>query len=128
MVILDEPTRGVDIGARRRIHEFIVELAGRGAGVLLISSEMEEVLGLAHRAYLVGGGRIVDEIDAGEVGPERGAVEAVPGRGGARSGGLDERQACRPSGPRNRGYARELRLLRKYAVALIIVVLMMTLT
>ena len=46
LVILDEPSRGVDIGARRRIHEFIVELAGRGAGVLLISSEMEEVLGL----------------------------------------------------------------------------------
>jgi ribose transport system ATP-binding protein len=71
LVILDEPTRGVDVGARRRIHEFIAELAGRGAGVLLISSEMEEVLGLAHRAYLVRNGRIVDQIVPGEVGPEQ---------------------------------------------------------
>ncbi|HLW91052.1 MAG TPA: sugar ABC transporter ATP-binding protein [Roseiarcus sp.] len=62
IVILDEPSRGVDVGARRRIHEFIVDLAGRAAGVLLISSEIEEVLGLAHRAYLVQAGRIIDEI------------------------------------------------------------------
>ena len=71
LVILDEPTRGVDLGARRRIHEFIVDLASRGAGVLLISSEMEEVLGLAHRAYLVRSGRIIDEVTADQVGPEQ---------------------------------------------------------
>lgn len=62
LVILDEPSRGVDLGARRRIHEFIVDLARRGAGVLLISSEMEEVLGLAHRAYLVRNGGVTEEI------------------------------------------------------------------
>jgi len=70
LVILDEPSRGVDLGARRRIHEFISELAQRGAGVLLISSEMEEVLGLAHRAYLVRSGRIIDEIVPDETGAE----------------------------------------------------------
>ncbi|MGO4832843.1 ATP-binding cassette domain-containing protein, partial [Rhizobiaceae sp. 2RAB30] len=70
IVILDEPSRGVDLGARRRIHEFISELAGRGVGVLLISSEMEEVLGLAHRAYLVRRGRIVREVVPGEVGED----------------------------------------------------------
>ena len=67
VVILDEPSRGVDLGARRRIHEFIVELARGGTAVLLISSEMEEVLGLAHRAYLVRRGRIAGEIVPGEV-------------------------------------------------------------
>jgi ABC-type sugar transport system ATPase subunit len=71
LVILDEPTRGVDLGARRRIHEFITELAKRGTGVLLISSEMEEVLGLAHRAYLVRGGRIIDEIVPDDSRPEQ---------------------------------------------------------
>ena len=44
-----------------------MELAGQGAGVLLISSELEEVLGLAHRGYLMRGGRIADEIDCGGV-------------------------------------------------------------
>ena len=63
IVILDEPSRGVDVGARERIHEAIAELAANGTAVLLISSEIEEVLGLAHRAYLVDHGRIVEEID-----------------------------------------------------------------
>jgi ABC-type sugar transport system ATPase subunit len=58
VVILDEPSRGVDVGARRRIHEFIGETARRGAAILLISSEIEEVMGLAHRAYTVSGGRV----------------------------------------------------------------------
>ncbi len=63
VVILDEPSRGVDVGARERIHQAIAELAAGGTGVLLISSEIEEVLGLAHRAYLADDGRIVAEVD-----------------------------------------------------------------
>jgi ABC-type sugar transport system ATPase subunit len=63
LVILDEPSRGVDIGARRRIHDFVVELARAGAGVLLISSELEEVIALSHRAYLVRSGTIIDEVE-----------------------------------------------------------------
>jgi ribose transport system ATP-binding protein len=63
VIILDEPSRGVDIGARRRIHDFIVEAAAGGAGVLLISSELEEVMGLSHRCYLMKEGRIVGEIE-----------------------------------------------------------------
>jgi len=65
VVILDEPSRGVDIGARRRIHDFIVELAAGGTAVLLISSELEEVMGMSHRGYLMSGGRIVGEVDPG---------------------------------------------------------------
>jgi ribose transport system ATP-binding protein len=63
IVILDEPSRGVDIGARRRIHDFIVELAARGVAVLLISSELEEVINLSHRGYLLSRGRVVGEVD-----------------------------------------------------------------
>jgi ribose transport system ATP-binding protein len=63
VVILDEPSRGVDVGARQRIHEAIADLAASGVAVLVISSEIEEVLGLTHRAYLVDRGRIVEEID-----------------------------------------------------------------
>ena len=64
VIILDEPSRGVDIGARRRIHEFIVEAAKEGAAILLISSEFEEAIGLSHRSYLMREGRILGEIDS----------------------------------------------------------------
>ena len=62
IILLDEPSRGVDIGARRRIHEFIVEMAAGGAGVLLISSELEEVMALSHRGYLMSQGRMIGEV------------------------------------------------------------------
>lgn len=63
IVILDEPSRGVDIGARQRIHKFIVELASEGVGVLLISSDLEEVISLSHRGYLLNDGEVIDSID-----------------------------------------------------------------
>lgn len=66
LVILDEPSRGVDVGARERIHEAICDLAASGTSILLISSEIDEVLGLAHRAYLVDRGRTVGEVDPAE--------------------------------------------------------------
>ena len=49
VLIADEPTRGVDVGAKRDIYELIVDLAASGVAILLISNEIEEVLGLAHR-------------------------------------------------------------------------------
>ncbi|WP_226626600.1 sugar ABC transporter ATP-binding protein [Alloyangia pacifica] len=63
LLILDEPSRGVDIGARQRIHEFIIEMAASGVGVLLISSELEEVINLSHRGYLMSEGQIFAEVD-----------------------------------------------------------------
>lgn len=61
--IADEPTRGVDVGAKRAIYELIHSLASEGIAVLLISSEHEEVLGLAHRVLVMRAGRIVAEFD-----------------------------------------------------------------
>ena len=63
ILIADEPTRGVDVGAKRQIHELILGLAEQGMAVLLISSELEEVLGLAHRVLVMQRGRIVAEYD-----------------------------------------------------------------
>jgi ribose transport system ATP-binding protein len=63
VIILDEPSRGVDIGARRRIHDFIVEAAASGSAIILISSELEEVMALSHRCYLMNEGSIVGEVD-----------------------------------------------------------------
>ncbi|WP_449276972.1 sugar ABC transporter ATP-binding protein [Leucobacter sp. GX24907] len=62
LIVLDEPTRGVDVGAKRTIYELIARLAEEGIGVLLISSEHEEIMELAHRAYLVSEGRTFGEI------------------------------------------------------------------
>ncbi|NBO09082.1 MAG: sugar ABC transporter ATP-binding protein [Actinobacteria bacterium] len=63
LIILDEPTRGVDIGAKVTIYEIIAELARRGAAILLISSEHTEVLELSHRVHLVRNGTIAGELD-----------------------------------------------------------------
>jgi ribose transport system ATP-binding protein len=61
--IADEPTRGVDVGAKRAIYDLIQSLAEEGKAVLLISSEHEEILGLAHRVLVMRGGRVVTELD-----------------------------------------------------------------
>jgi simple sugar transport system ATP-binding protein/ribose transport system ATP-binding protein len=62
VLIADEPTRGVDIGAKRAIYDLIVGLAEQGTAVLLISSEIEEVLGLAQRVLVMRRGRIAAEL------------------------------------------------------------------
>jgi simple sugar transport system ATP-binding protein/ribose transport system ATP-binding protein len=62
VLIVDEPTRGVDIGAKLAIYELIRSLAAEGMAILLISSEHEEVLGLAHRVLVMRAGRIVAEL------------------------------------------------------------------
>jgi simple sugar transport system ATP-binding protein/ribose transport system ATP-binding protein len=64
VMIADEPTRGVDVGAKRAIYDFLTGLAAEGLGVILISSELEEILGLAHRTLVMRGGRIVAEFAA----------------------------------------------------------------
>jgi simple sugar transport system ATP-binding protein/ribose transport system ATP-binding protein len=59
IMIADEPTRGVDVGSRRAIYDLIVEQANAGTGVLVISSDVEEVIGLCHRVLVVRAGSIV---------------------------------------------------------------------
>ncbi|HVV95426.1 MAG TPA: sugar ABC transporter ATP-binding protein [Hyphomicrobiales bacterium] len=82
VLLADEPTRGIDVGAKRGIYELIHRLAGQGLGVLLISSELEEILGLAHRVLVVRNGRIVAEIDGGAA-TEENVMRAAFGEAGA---------------------------------------------
>ena len=71
MLLLDEPTRGVDVGARAEIYEVIRSLADSGVGVLLVSNEVPEVLGLADRVLVIRDGRIVREAPADELDESR---------------------------------------------------------
>lgn len=71
LLIADEPTRGVDIGAKRAIYDLLAELATEGLGILLISSEIEEILGLAHRVLVMRRGEIVASFAGEEVTEEQ---------------------------------------------------------
>ncbi|MFI1995197.1 sugar ABC transporter ATP-binding protein [Actinoplanes sp. NPDC020271] len=67
LLLLDEPTRGVDVGARAELYQVIHDLAATGVGVLLVSSEVPEVLGLADRVLVMREGRLIHEAPAGEL-------------------------------------------------------------
>jgi rhamnose transport system ATP-binding protein len=63
LLILDEPTRGIDVGAKAEIHRLMSELAGAGVAILMISSELPEVLGMSDRVLVMREGRLVAEFD-----------------------------------------------------------------
>lgn len=65
VLLVDEPTRGVDVVAKQQIHQLIVKLAASGVAVIVVSSEVEEVLGLSHRVVVVRNGRVVAEFGRG---------------------------------------------------------------
>ncbi|WP_329085521.1 MULTISPECIES: sugar ABC transporter ATP-binding protein [unclassified Streptosporangium] len=67
LLLLDEPTRGVDVGARAELYAVVRRLADEGIGVLLVSSEVPEVLGLADRVLVLREGRVIREAGAGEL-------------------------------------------------------------
>ena len=64
-LILDEPTRGIDVGAKYEIYQLILDLANKGKTVLMVSSEMPELLGVCDRIVVMSGGRVAGEVDAG---------------------------------------------------------------
>jgi rhamnose transport system ATP-binding protein len=66
ILIMDEPTRGIDVGAKAEIHRLMGEFAKRGMAILMISSELPEVLGMSDRILVMRGGRIVAEVDRAE--------------------------------------------------------------
>ncbi len=69
--LLDEPTRGIDVGAKAEIYQLMLELAAKGAAIVMVSSELPEVLGMTHRVYAVQNGRLVAEFARADATPER---------------------------------------------------------
>jgi ABC-type sugar transport system ATPase subunit len=71
VLILDEPTRGIDIGAKAEVHALMAQLAEQGVGILMISSELPEILGMSHRVLVMRNGRIVAEFPRDRATEER---------------------------------------------------------
>ncbi|MBK6646045.1 MAG: ATP-binding cassette domain-containing protein [Anaerolineales bacterium] len=71
ILILDEPTRGIDVGAKYEIYTIINRLASEGKGIIMISSELPEILGVCDRIYVMSDGKIVDEMPTQEASQEK---------------------------------------------------------
>lgn len=71
VLLMDEPTRGVDVGAKSEIHHILRDLASQGVGVIVISSELPEIIGLCDRALVIRDGRLAGELAASEMTEER---------------------------------------------------------
>jgi ribose transport system ATP-binding protein len=78
ILLLDEPTRGIDVNAKREIYAFIDELAGLGLGLIVVSSELPEVLALADRVLVMCEGRKTAEFARVDATPERVLHAALP--------------------------------------------------
>ena len=71
IVIMDEPTRGIDVGTKQQIYHIIAALAAEGKSIILISSELQEVIGLSHRVMVMRLGRIVGELEGDQITEEQ---------------------------------------------------------
>jgi rhamnose transport system ATP-binding protein len=70
VIILDEPTKGIDIGSKAAVHAFMAELAAQGLSVIMVSSEIPEVIGMSDRVIVMREGRIVAELAGNDLTPE----------------------------------------------------------
>jgi len=70
ILLLDEPTRGIDVGAKYEIYQLIIDLANEGKGIIMVSSEMPELLGVCDRILVMSGGRLAGEVNAAQTSQE----------------------------------------------------------
>ncbi|MFV0527130.1 MAG: sugar ABC transporter ATP-binding protein [Lachnospiraceae bacterium] len=77
--IMDEPTRGIDVGAKYEIYKIMCDLAAQGAGVIMISSELPEIIGICDRALVMSGGKWTGEVEGSDLNQERIMQYAVGG-------------------------------------------------
>ncbi|HEX5689844.1 MAG TPA: ATP-binding cassette domain-containing protein, partial [Roseiflexaceae bacterium] len=70
ILILDEPTRGIDVGAKAEVHALMSELAGQGIAILMISSELPEIMGMSDRVFVMCQGRVTGEFERRELSQE----------------------------------------------------------
>ncbi|MEO6530578.1 MAG: sugar ABC transporter ATP-binding protein [Specibacter sp.] len=82
LLIIDEPTRGIDVGTKSEVHRLISDLAGRGIAILMISSELPEVLGMADRVLVMREGQITAELNRADANPESIMHAATSSAGG----------------------------------------------
>lgn len=85
VIILDEPTKGVDVGAKSAIYEIISELASQGYGIIMVSSEMPEVIGMSDRIVVMREGRVTATFDGATVTQEAILEAAMAGSGSAKA-------------------------------------------
>ena len=71
VLLLDEPTRGIDVGAKYEIYQLIISLAEQGKCVIMVSSEMPELLGVCDRIAVMSGGRLAGELEAADADQEK---------------------------------------------------------
>jgi ribose transport system ATP-binding protein len=71
IIVMDEPTRGIDVGTKQQIYHIIAALAAEGKSIILISSELQEVIGLSHRVLVMRLGRIVGELQGEQITEEQ---------------------------------------------------------
>ncbi|MEO8882763.1 MAG: sugar ABC transporter ATP-binding protein [Devosia sp.] len=71
IIIMDEPTRGIDVGTKQQIYHIVAALAAEGKSIILISSELQEVIGLSHRVIVMRHGRIVGELEGDQITEEQ---------------------------------------------------------
>ena len=79
VIILDEPTKGIDIGSKAAVHAFMSELVQLGLSVIMVSSELPEILGMSDRILVMSEGRLVGELDRSEATPEQVVTLATGG-------------------------------------------------
>lgn len=94
LLIIDEPTRGIDVGTKSEVHRLLSDLAGQGLAILMISSELPEVLGMADRVLVVHEGRITADIDRADATPEN--VMRAATNAGDDAAGVDAPPAAGP--------------------------------
>jgi rhamnose transport system ATP-binding protein len=82
VLIVDEPTRGIDVGTKAEVHRLLSQLASEGLAVLMISSDLPEVLGMADRILVMHEGRLAAEISRADATEEK-VMAAATGRKGA---------------------------------------------
>ena len=82
-LIIDEPTRGIDVGAKSEIYKLLDRLVNEGYGILMISSELNEVIGISDRVYVMKDGEITGELTREEMNQEAIMRFAVGGEGGS---------------------------------------------
>ena len=88
ILILDEPTRGIDVGAKYEIYTIINQLAMEGKGILLISSELPEILGMCDRVYVMSEGKMVGELSK-EAASQEAIMKCITRAGGHMHGNTD---------------------------------------